>query len=131
MTDREERKAVIYARVANRNPVPPEDRAFTIAGQERCCREHAQKSGYSVIAMFEDIGSGTASNRPGFNAMLAFLHEQREPHTVLIQDPSRLARNTEVFLKLSQTIRQSGGLIEVSGAARSFEAMKDVERERD
>jgi site-specific DNA recombinase len=57
--------------------------------------------------------SGSLTARPGMKAMLAFMRQHRQnPHVVIIDDISRLARGLEAHLKLRTDIAAAGGRLE-------------------
>ena len=74
---------------------------------------YAKYKGYEVTQVFKDDMSGSLINRPGMQAMLAYLKKQkREPHVVIIDDISRLARGLEAHLQLRSAIGKAGGILE-------------------
>ena len=110
MTERREQKAVIYCRVSS---TAQTKRGDGLASQETRCREYARSRGYSVVETFRDDQSGGIVDRPGMKAMLAFLKGHRaQPHTVLIDDISRLARGVKAHIDLRAAITLAGGLLE-------------------
>ena len=69
--------------------------------------------GYTVVGTFTDDQSGSAVDRPGMKRMLAFLKKHRQnPHVVIIDDISRLARGVEAHIRLRGAISIAGGLLE-------------------
>lgn len=70
--------------------------------------------GYHVSKTFEDKAvSGSLIERPGMQALLAFLRQHRKENIrVLIDDISRLARGLEAHLALRAAIAECGGLLE-------------------
>lgn len=104
------RKAVIYARVSSHKQLTQGD---GLSSQEVRCREYAKYKGYEVVKVFSDDMSGSLAARPGMADMLAFLRRQRkDPHVVIIDDISRLARGLEAHLKLRADINGAGGILE-------------------
>ena len=103
-------KAVIYCRVSDTKQTT---RGTGLSSQETRCREFASFRGYDVVRVFTDDASGGLINRPGMQAMLAFLRENRRtPHAVLIDDISRLARGLHAHLELRGAISKAGGILE-------------------
>lgn len=110
MKEHRKPQAVIYARVAT---VEPDDKDGNVARQIQLCRNHAATQGYRVARVFSDAGvSGTTADRPGLNAMLAYLESNRDSETiVLIEDMTRLARDIFVHIMLSTHIEATGASI--------------------
>ncbi|MEE4538259.1 MAG: recombinase family protein [Erythrobacter sp.] len=103
-------KAVIYARVSS---IKQSTRGDGLASQETRCREYAKYKGYEVVQVYSDDMSGSLTARPGMMAMLAFLRRHRkDPHVVIIDDISRLARGLEAHIKLRADINGAGGILE-------------------
>ena len=108
--DQSKTKAVIYCRVSN---VKQTTRGNGLASQETRCREYANYKGYEVIEVYQDDVSGGLIDRPGMQAMLGHLRRQRkDPHIVIIDDISRLARGIEAHLQLRAAIGKAGGVLE-------------------
>lgn len=87
------------------------------ASQETRCREYAADKRYNVIQVFHDTAvSANEADRPGIQAMLTFLKRRSgaQPHVVIIDDPSRLARKLEIHNLLSTAIDEAGGRLESS-----------------
>ncbi|MCV6576162.1 MAG: recombinase family protein [Cohaesibacter sp.] len=103
-------KTVIYCRVSS---TAQTKRGDGLASQERRCREYARMKGYAVIARFDDDLTGKLVNRPGMQAMLDFVRQNRADNcVVLIDDISRLARDVEARRELRRTIIKAGGRLE-------------------
>ena len=103
--------AVIYTRVSSKAQVKKGD---GLGSQERRCREFAAYKDHEVAEVFRDEGvSGGLVDRPGMKDMLAWLRKNRaaEP-IVLIDDISRLARDTEVHRKLRGALGSVGATLE-------------------
>ena len=103
-------KAVIYCRVSDTKQTT---RGTGLHSQETRCREYASFRGYDVVQVFTDDASGGLINRPGMQAMLAFLRKsRRQPHVVIIDDISRLARGVQAHLELRAALSKAGGILE-------------------
>jgi len=79
------------------------------------CREYAERKGYAVVETFFDKAiSGSLSDRPGVMAMLSYLkhHSGSGEIVVIIDDISRLARDTRVHTDLRLAIGLAGGKLE-------------------
>ncbi|MCF6293955.1 MAG: recombinase family protein, partial [Robiginitomaculum sp.] len=102
--------AVIYARVSSKKQVTE---GSGLDSQNSRCRLYAQARGYDVVATFTDDMTGSKVRRPGMDAMLAYLKQNKTmPHYVLIDDISRLARGINAHWKLRESITKAGGLLE-------------------
>lgn len=104
------RNAIIYCRVSS---TAQTKRGDGLNSQETRCREYARVRNYDVVHVFTDDLSGSATDRPGVKAMLAFLKKnRRNPHAVLVDDISRLARSVSAHIELRAAITLAGGLLE-------------------
>ena len=104
------KKAVIYCRVSDTKQTI---RGTGLNSQETRCREFAAMRGYEVVRVFTDDASGGLINRPGMQTMLGFLAQQkRNPHIVIIDDISRLARGLQAHLELRSALSKAGGILE-------------------
>ncbi len=105
------KKAIIYCRVSN---VKQTTRGDGLNSQETRCRDYARYKGYEVVLVFKDDVSGSLVARPGMDAMLAFLrkHRKTDPHVVIIDDVSRLARGIQAHWQLRAKIANAGGILE-------------------
>ena len=108
--DRGITKAVIYCRVSSAKQTV---RGDGLASQETRCREYAKYKGYEVVEIFRDDTLGSLTTRPGMQAMLAFLkaNRRKEPHAVIIDDISRLARGLMAHFELRVKFGDAGGVL--------------------
>jgi len=98
-------KAAIYARYSSENQRPE-----SITDQIESCRKLAATRGYEVSSehVFSDeASSGARSDRSGLAALRAAA-EQGAFQVVLVDDLSRLARNTLLMLSLLEELRFHG-----------------------
>lgn len=105
-------RAVIYARVSSAKQV---EEGHGLESQAMRCREYAERKGYAVVETFFDKAiSGSLSERPGVMAMLSYLkhHSGSGEIAVIIDDISRLARDTRVHTDLRLAISLAGGKLE-------------------
>ncbi len=103
-------KAVIYCRVSS---TAQTRRGDGLGSQETRCREYARVRGYEIVQVFTDDLSGSAVDRPGVKAMLSFLKKHRSnPHVILVDDISRLARSVSAHIELRAAITLAGGRLE-------------------
>ena len=110
MTDYRPKKAVIYCRVSSIKQTKVGD---GLKSQETRCREYARMKDYEVAEVFYDDVSGSLRDRPAMKALLVFLKQHRkEPHAVLIDDISRLARGVKAHIELRAAISLAGGMLE-------------------
>ena len=102
--------AVIYCRVSS---IAQTKRGDGINSQRTRCLEFAGYKNYEVAEVFSDNLSGSLVKRPGMQAMLAYLRKHRaNPHVVLIDDISRLARSVKAHMELRVAIAMAGGVLE-------------------
>ena len=103
-------RAVVYCRVSSSKQTKQGD---GLGSQETRCREYAKFKGFEVVRVFTDDMSGSLAARPGMQAMLTFLRKHRkDPHVVIIDDISRLARGLDAHLKLRAEIGGAGGILQ-------------------
>ena len=105
-------RAVIYTRISS---VAQAQKGHGLASQETRCREFAKMKRYTVEEVFSDSAvSGGVVDRPGIQAMLAFLrkHARRGEFVVVIDDISRIARDIEAHLQLRRAIQATGAKLE-------------------
>lgn len=102
--------AILYCRVSS---VAQVEEGHRLESQETRCREYATRKGYTVIeTFFERAVSGGVADRPSFNAMLAFIKQQKSGVAVIIDDISRFARDVESHWALRRTLKEVGGELE-------------------
>ncbi len=110
MTEIEHRKAVIYCRISS---AAQGKRGDGLASQETRCREYAKYKGYAISKVFKDDISGSLITRPGMQAMLLYLRENRSRSlVVIVDDISRLARGVKAHIELRGAIALAGGSLE-------------------
>ena len=107
--DKEISKAVIYCRVSSSKQTV---RGDGLNSQETRCRDFAKYRGYDVVEVFRDDSSGSLTTRPGMQAMLEYLRKRKnDPHAVIIDDISRLARGVMAHFELRMKIDKAGGVL--------------------
>ena len=112
MEENSKQQALVNCRVSSAKQV---SEGQGLVSQETRCREYAAHKRYDVVQVFHDDGvSGGLIDRPGMQAMLAFLrkHRKRGQHVVIIDDISRLARGLEAHIQLRTAISAAGGKLE-------------------
>jgi site-specific DNA recombinase len=103
-------KCIIYARVSSKEQTTD---GSGLSSQERTCRDYAALKGYEVVEVFTDVISGKFEDRPGMNALLAFLRQTSEgEHVVVVDDFSRLARDVQAHASLRDKIVATTAVIE-------------------
>ncbi len=109
-TSHDVKTAVIYCRVSSKAQTI---RGDGLGSQETRCQQYADYKGYEVLQVFYDDLTGKVANRPGLNALLGFLkNERRNSHVVIIDDISRFARKVPVHFDLREAIAKAGGILE-------------------
>lgn len=104
------RDAIIYCRVSSKAQLK---RGDGLNSQETRCRQYADYKGYDVKRVFTDDLTGQSADRPGLQALLSFLMSDRKnPHVVIIDDLTRMARNVRVHFDLRAAILEAGGILE-------------------
>lgn len=98
-------KCLIYCRVSSDRQVKE---GHGLDSQRVRNRQYIESKGHTVSKSFRDEGvSGAKGDRPGFNALLAYIDDHpNDDFTVVIDDPSRLARDMKVHLALRDSLRQ-------------------------
>jgi site-specific DNA recombinase len=110
MTRKTNQKAVIYCRVSTKKQATE---GSGLTSQETRCREYAGHRGHTVVGVFNDDVSGSLANRPGFDAMLAFIRQNRMAKiVVIIDDISRMARDLKNHFNLKEAIFRAGATLE-------------------
>ena len=101
--------AVIYARVSSRSQLAKGD---GIDSQISRLREFASYQKLDVIEIFTDSVTGEAEERPGMEALIAYVRKRRGLKTfVLIDHISRFARDIVTHRKLRARLDKAGGLL--------------------
>ncbi len=109
MTDTKLKDAVLYGRVSDVKQATV--RGDALHSQERTCREYAERKGYEIREVFTDTLTGAHTNRPGLQAMLAYV--RKHPGIIIIVDHSnRLGRDVLSYLMVRQEIKDAGGILE-------------------
>jgi DNA invertase Pin-like site-specific DNA recombinase len=106
-------RALIYCRVSSSKQASD---GHGLDSQEMRCRQHAERSGYEVEAMFPDdvSGGGDFMKRPGMVALLSYLDAQRErkDYVVIFDDLKRFARDTEFHIQLRRAFQKRRARVE-------------------
>jgi site-specific DNA recombinase len=81
------KRAVIYARVST----VEQGQGYSLPTQLESCRKYAAERGYTVVAEFTDMHTGTEIDRPGLNELYEFV-EKNGADLVIVHDLDRLSR---------------------------------------
>jgi site-specific DNA recombinase len=101
-----QKQAIIYCRVASRR-IGTNGEA--IIRQKVRCREYAETHGYEIACVFEEIGPGDVTPRPGFGNLLSFLRERPDASfTVIVDSMSVLARDVEAYVFIRDALDAAG-----------------------
>lgn len=93
---------VIYKRVSREEQIEN----FSLAAQERICREFIEKRGWTVVEVFEDPGhSGKNDKRPGFQRMFAAARE-KQFQVVVVHKLDRFSRSLDITLKYFRILNE-------------------------
>jgi len=81
------KQAVIYARVST----VEQGQGYSLPTQVESCRAYAEQRGYSVVAEFTDMHTGTEIDRPGLSALYQLI-EKTPVDVIVVHDLDRLSR---------------------------------------
>lgn len=109
MTQGEQTTAIIYCRVSD--PKQASVRGDGLHSQERTCRDYAERKGYEVVEVFHDTMTGGSNDRPGLQAMLAYLPRHRGK-PIIVDHANRLGRDLLGYLQIRMEIENAGCLLE-------------------
>lgn len=102
-------KTFAYIRVSSKGQADEERDG--LPRQRRAIEAFAQKAGYEIVKWFEDAGvSGTLEDRPGLYDLFAAL-KLNGVKTVLVEQDSRMARDTLVAMQLLKKFRDSNATV--------------------
>jgi len=109
----QQKQALVYCRMSS---VAQALRGNGLAVQRSRCIAYARARNYKIVETFCDTLESDQLERPGFNAMLAFLKRNRQAGlTVLMDDFTRLAREISTQVQLCIAIEEAGGEIDAPG----------------
>ncbi|GEQ98161.1 hypothetical protein JCM17844_17980 [Iodidimonas gelatinilytica] len=102
--------AVIYCRVSD---TKQKTEGHGLESQEVRCLEYAKSKGYEVVATYKDDASGGDLKRPQSEEMLKYLRANRRvPHVIIIEDISRLARDTRIWMWFRDELAKTNSTLE-------------------
>lgn len=95
-------KAAIYKRVSSEEQVE----GYSLAAQERACRDFAERRGWDVVMVYNDPGhSGKNDDRPGFQQLIADARQQAFK-VILIHKLDRFSRHIDSTLKYFRELNE-------------------------
>jgi site-specific DNA recombinase len=104
-----QKRCLIYVRVSSAEQATAGH--FSLAAQEELCRRHAFSLGLAVTDVLRDEGaSGRTSDRPGFRKLMEYTSTSQSSDiaAVLVQDTSRLVRNSVEYLLFRRELEKRG-----------------------
>jgi site-specific DNA recombinase len=96
---REQLPAVVYARVSSKDQ---EREGFSIPAQHSLLSEYALANSYKVEREFVDVETAKHAGRTGFSQMIAYLRQNRECRTLLVEKTDRLYRNLKDWVTIDE-----------------------------
>ena len=108
-------KVALYLRVASAD----QNDNNVLLWQEPRLREWAREQEHEVVAVFQDMAPGNTLDRPGLQALLSEINQNRF-EAVAVHGFSRLVRETALALSLSETLENSGVKVFSSGERGDF-----------
>lgn len=104
-------KALIYSRVSSKKQITEGNGLDT---QESLCKKIADQKGYDIVQIYREPGiSGqTIEARPQLKKMLEYLKKTKEPHVIIVENQSRLSRDTVDSIRITDIIRTHGHILE-------------------
>lgn len=108
-------KVALYLRVASAD----QNDNNVLLWQEPRLREWAREQEHEVVAVFQDMAPGNTLDRPGLQALLSEINQNRF-EAVAVHGVSRLVRETALALSLSETLENSGVKVFSSGESGDF-----------
>ena len=91
------KESVIYARVSSKDQ---EREGYSIPAQRKTLMEYAPKNGFQIVREFVDVETAKCAGREQFGEMIAFLRNNPQCRTVIVEKTDRLYRNFRDYLTL-------------------------------
>jgi len=116
------RSAVLYARVSSKE----QEQGYSIPAQQELLRGYAAQKGMAIAQEFVDVESAKTSGRPGFVAMVEYLHRNPGCRAILAEKTDRLYRNLKDYLTLDELgteihmVKENEILSKASRSAQKF-----------
>lgn len=103
------KRCVIYLRVSTAEQAAPGH--HSLDAQQILCSRYAEGAGFQVVEILRDEGySGRTINRPGMRRLIEYTsaHPPTPIQAILIQDTSRMGRDTTEYLLFRRQLRERG-----------------------
>lgn len=103
------KRCVVYVRVSTTEQAGPGH--HSVEAQEILCRRYADANGFQVIDVLKDEGySGLTTKRPGLIKLTEYTskHSPEPIDAILVQDTSRMGRDTTEYLLFRRQLRECG-----------------------
>lgn len=100
---------VVYTRVSTTDQAAPGH--FSLDAQAALCRQYATAHQLTVLEVLRDEGySGRTTSRPGLRRLLEYSspHPPKPIHAILVQDTSRVGRDTTEYLIFRRQLQERG-----------------------
>ena len=91
------KEAVIYARVSSKDQ---EREGYSIPAQRKTLMEYAPRLDFQIVREFVDVETAKCAGREQFGEMIAFLRNNLNCRTVIVEKTDRLYRNFRDYLTL-------------------------------
>jgi site-specific DNA recombinase len=136
------KRAVLYARVST----DEQAKGYSLQTQLDASSQYAVARGYSVVEKFQDDYTGASLDRPGLNALRAYVSAD-SVNVVIVYDVDRLARKSIYQMLIEEELRRAGAVVEyvtgqyadndegrlqkqIRGAIAEYEKAKIIERSK-
>ena len=91
------KESVSYARVSSKDQ---EREGYSIPAQRKTLMEYAPRTGFRIVREFVDVETAKCAGREQFGEMVAFLRQNPQCRTVIVEKTDRLYRNFRDYLAL-------------------------------
>jgi DNA invertase Pin-like site-specific DNA recombinase len=91
------KESVSYARVSSKDQ---EREGYSIPAQRKTLMEYAPRTGFRIVREFIDVETAKCAGREQFGEMVAFLRQNPQCRTVIVEKTDRLYRNFRDYLTL-------------------------------
>ena len=123
-----EKYTLLYGRLSNEDS--REGTSLSIQHQEEMLRDYAAKQGFSnVLFLYDDGISGTKTNRPGFQKVMAIIREGQAA-TLIVTDLTRLYRNQSEANNLLEIVFPALGVRSIA-ITNNYDSATNTESDED
>lgn len=123
-----EKYTLLYGRLSNEDS--RESTSLSIQHQEEMLRDYAAKQGFSnVLFLYDDGISGTKTNRPGFQKVMAIIREGQAA-TLIVTDLTRLYRNQSEANNLLEIVFPALGVRSIA-ITNNYDSATNTESDED